>query len=122
MHVRSFNGNLSFHVIARFYSTDRFHVLADKLDNVFNNHSIEDCQFLGRLIPCRFLNSSIFINNIDLKKYDIKKLYSYDCMFNGTMRRNYSISGTEFCINFIKPYLDKIDSIVGCIAFSDLNS
>lgn len=121
MQIKSFNG-ISFHVVARFYSTDEFHVLADKLDNVFNNHEIEDCQFVGRLIPCRFFNSSIIINNSNLENYDIRKLYSYECMFDGTIRRNYGISVVEFCINFIKPYLDKIDSIVSCIAFSDLNS
>jgi len=120
MKIKSYNA-IMYHILARFYSTDEFNVLADKIDDLFNNTTIDGCTISGRLVPCRFINSSLFTNSSVFEKYDIRKLYSYECQFDIIFHKDYDISCAKFCVNYIKPYLDKIDSIINYISFSDFN-
>jgi len=115
MIIRSWGYKSSFNVIVRFYSTDKFHTLANKLDNLFNNNIIPGYQISGRIIPCRILNSSTIIDNSDLKKYDIRKLHSYECQFDVIITKDQGMSCHEFAMDVIKPYLDKTNSIVSMI-------
>lgn len=113
--IKSWDYNSSFRVIARFYSTDKFHVLANKLDDLFSNNSIEGYQISGRIIPCRILNASPITKNLDPKKYNIRKLHSYECQFDVIINKDQGMSCAEFAMDVIKPYLDKTNSIVSMV-------
>lgn len=115
MIIKSWEYKSSYHVIVRFYSTDKFHTLANKLNDLFNNQSCSDYIISGRIIPCRIINSSPITKSIDPKKYDIRKLHSYECQFDVIINKDQGLSCTEFATDVIKPYLDKTNSIVSMI-------